>query len=723
MHLNPSQQNVVNSHDKRLLVLAGAGTGKTATSVHWVAARIKAGAAARSQVLMITFTRKAANEMASRVERLIAGVPKQWEKEQLMVGTYHAVASQLLREDPEPFGLRNRYFTTLDESQGKSVWKSALRQAQVEPDDFLHNPAKLSALYSLARNKRQDLHAVYEEVFGEGAAEAVSMAKMYEKLKKAANAVDYDDLLVLWADRLAADEAYAAKLRNRWRYVLVDEMQDNNQLNSAIIEGLSPENLLVVGDANQSIYGFRGSDVTLINDFPKRHLGARVLKLESNYRSGQKILDLANRIVAGTDSALRLQSAKTDTPSDIKFLACPTSDDEAACVVQWIKTKKNRHNYAVLSRGSRSLYAVESKLMAEGIRYKKYGGMSFARAAEIQDFLSFLVVSLNHADGVSSLRVLTQFPGVGEKKAAKLVEEEADTGAHQFDLFARSREPFSAWPRQAQEVMQKLTSERGMAAKVKYLQNAIEPLIKANYPKDYDQRMNRIGTMSDDIGNLEEQAFLDKYSLGGEPNDNHPEDYAVLSTVHSAKGLEWDGVWVMGAGNLQVPHPRTRDDSAQIAEERRLFYVAVTRARQNLIISYPTILETPDKFSASGAEDDEEATTEAGEEKKKKVAPERPPGKEQLPTPFLEADTPWRMAVPPPPGAIAGGRPVGRFGPGPVGAGAGTGTSGNSAWGKRRDGDGTAQHGAGSGGANRVRGGDKKFQGKNFKSPGQRGLF
>ncbi|PTY01486.1 hypothetical protein DB346_12090 [Verrucomicrobia bacterium LW23] len=720
MNLNPSQLNVVTSREKRLLVLAGAGTGKTATSVHWVAERIKAGAASRSQVLMITFTRKAANEMAHRVERLIASVPRKWEKEQLMVGTYHAVASQLLREDAQNFGLRNRYFTTLDDSQTKSLWKSALRQAQVEPDGFLHNPAKLSMLYSLARNKRQDLLQVYAETFGDGAQEAVSLAKMYENLKKTANAVDYDDLLVLWADRLAADEDYAAKLRNRWRYVLVDEMQDNNQLNSAIIEGLNPENLLVVGDANQSIYGFRGSDVSLIHDFPRKHAGAKVLRLESNYRSGQTILDLANKVVAGTDSALVLQSARREMPSDIKYMACPTSDDEAACVAQWIKTRKNRHNYAVLARGSRSLYAVESKLMAEGIRYKKYGGMAFARAAEIQDFLSFLTVSLNHSDSVSSLRVLTQFPGVGEKKAEKLVKEEADTEAHQFDLFAKSREPFAAWPHQAQDVMRRLAAERGMEAKCKFLQNAIEPLIKANYPKDYDQRMNRIGTMADDIAKLEEQAFLDKYSLGGEPNENHPDDFAVLSTVHSAKGLEWDGVWVMGCGNLQVPHPRTRDDAAQIAEERRLFYVAVTRARQHLIISYPTILETPERFSSSGNEEDEDAAGgEAGAEKEKRFANDKPPGKEQLPTPFLDEQTPWRMAVPPPPGAIGGARPPAR-------------PSGNGSWGNRHDSDYSTMRGPGrpATAAKPARrrsadesSGGKSTYGKNFGSPGPRGLF
>ena len=308
MKLNPSQSAVAASREKRLVVLAGAGSGKTATCVHWVAGLVRDGIP-RGSILMITFTRKAASEMRRRVDQLTRHISPRYAGDALVVGTYHAVASTLLRKDATKFGLAHRSFSTLDESEAHSIWKSALKQAGIDSQSKLFSPSRLHALYSLARNTCRSIEAVLEESFVGLGGEANRVVEHYERLKRAANSVDYDDLLMLWLKRMEEDPQYAAELRARWKFVLVDEMQDNNRINQAILDALAPEHLMVVGDSNQSIYGFRGADASLIIGFTSKHPDAKVLKLEDNYRSGQKILDVANRVVEQTASSLRLKSA------------------------------------------------------------------------------------------------------------------------------------------------------------------------------------------------------------------------------------------------------------------------------------------------------------------------------------------------------------------------------------------------------------------------------
>lgn len=582
MKLNPSQQAVAHSRESRVLVLAGAGTGKTATSVHWVSELIRQGTA-RAQVLMITFTRKAANEMATRIERLVAEVPRRSLQDKLTVGTYHAVASQLLREEAEGFGLTNRNFSTLDESECQSVWKSALKQCGLTSKSSLFVPSKLHQLYSLARNTCTPLAEHFEPLFGpKHLKKMLKVVVTYEELKRAANVVDYDDLLVLWRDRLQREPAYALLLRQRWTYVLVDEMQDNNQLNAAILEHLDPAHLLVVGDANQSIYGFRGSDVRLIQSFTSRYPQARTFKLEDNYRSGQHILDLANHIVADTPSALCLHSA-SGGESQIDYRCYQTTALEAQGVLHWFNQRREAghkpETSAVLSRSSKALTELEVTLNAHRVRYKKYGGQAIADAAEVKDFISFLRITLNMQDKIALLRALMQFPGIGEGTAAKVI------ASHQGDLFGASH-----WPSEAEELphwvaaLQKIPA---LADQGFYLQEKLKPLILANYPKDGEDRLGTISALVESmkpltIGLAE---FLDGFVLNRGGNDYHPEEAVVLSTIHSAKGLEWDGVWLIGAGSAQIPHPRALE-AGDIEEERRLFYVATTRARRHLVLSF-----------------------------------------------------------------------------------------------------------------------------------------
>ncbi|HEY8965451.1 MAG TPA: ATP-dependent helicase, partial [Candidatus Methylacidiphilales bacterium] len=410
------------------------------------------------------------------------------------------------------------------------------------------------------------------------------------ELKRAANVVDYDDLLVLWLQRMKSDPAYAAKLRERWTYVLVDEMQDNNQLNQAILDALDPKTLLVVGDANQSIYSFRGSDVSLIRQFASKRSDTEIYKLESNYRSGQSVLDLANAVVAGTPSALILQSARgSDAVIDCHCYGGPGA--EANGVIQWmqarIKAGGKPCETAVLARSSKALHELEIALNANRIRYKKYGGQTIADSAEVKDFISFLRISHNLQDKIALLRALMLFPGIGEGTAAKVIAE------HQGSLFGADY-----WPEPAKELpvwIDEVRAVKPLPEKAKLVEERIKPLILHNYPKDGEERL---GTLRALVTSTEGEAvaktpladFLDGFTLSRHVTDFHPDDAVTLSTIHSSKGLEWDGVCLIGAGSCQIPHPRSLD-AGDIEEERRLFYVAVTRAREDLLLTFPNVTE------------------------------------------------------------------------------------------------------------------------------------
>ena len=607
MKLNPSQQKVAATRHERVLVLAGAGTGKTATSVHWVAELIRSGIR-RHQVLMITFTRKASLEMSSRIEKIISDIPRESAQDKLSVGTYHAIASLLLRADAPKFGLANHTFSTLDESECQSVWKSALKQCGLDSKSSLFVPGKLQQMYSLARNTCSPVEEHFEPLFGpKHLKKMLRVVRTYEELKRAANGVDYDDLLVLWRDRLHHDASYAQSLRDRWPYVMVDEMQDNNQLNSAILHGMDPRYLLVVGDANQSIYGFRGSDVRLIQEFSKRHPQTQLFKLESNYRSGQAILDLANKVVEGTPSALHLSSA-LGGESMVEYHCYAGPGQEAQAIINWVQTRQTAghkpSSSAILARSSKALTDLEVMLNARRIRYKKYGGQAIADAAEVKDFISFLRISHNMQDKIALLRALMLFPGIGEGTAAKVI------ASHAGDLFGADH-----WPEEARELpdwVEGLQRVPGLYEKGCFLQEKMKPLILSNYPKDGEDRVGAINGLVESMKDLSGPLvdFLDGFVLNRGNNDYHPEEAIILSTIHSSKGLEWDGVWLLGCGSLQIPHPRSAE-TGETEEERRLFYVAVTRARRHLVLSFP-------------------GTTERGQT--------------QRPCPFIPPDVSWKFS-------------------------------------------------------------------------------
>ncbi len=432
-------------------------------------------------------------------------------------------------------------------------------------------------------------------------------SKWYRKLKQTANGLDYDDLLVLWGRRLADDPAYAAKLRSSYRHVICDEFQDNNALNYEILSRLNPEHLTVVGDVNQSIFGFRGASCGLVDQFLKEHSDARVIRLEKNYRSGQKILDLANGVVESCPRALVLTSAKGHE-SKTEQVPLPTPVSESAFILDWIRKRIERgtkpSEIAVLSRSSRSIETVELALKFQKIPYRKYGGLTLGDSAEVKDFIAFLRLAFNANDRVALVRCLTLFPGVGETSAEKY----ASTEETPDELFVVER----SLPRGAgnlNEWLAKLRAAKGIGARGEYLLHVIYPLIERNYPQNHSERMATLQALVDSMKatTLTMAEFLDAFSLEKSTEKDHHESELTVATIHASKGLEYDCVVLCGAGSAQMPHPKSVDPEA-FEEERRLMYVAVTRARNRLLITYPI---------------------------------DGVPGSPQRPSPFLPSKFPW----------------------------------------------------------------------------------
>lgn len=582
--LNPSQQAVANSKDKHVVVLAGAGTGKTAAIVHKVVGLIRSGIP-RSKIMMITFTRKAAGEMQKRVSALLADRSKEDLGPAMLVGTYHALSSQIIRRDAKPFGLTSNNFTTLDEDDASSLMKSAFRECDIVSGDSLSPPA-LRAAISYALNKQIPVDKHLLEAYPGNADSALKLARCYTRLKRAANALDYDDLLTRWSQRLADDAAYATSLREQYPHVICDEFQDNNPLNYEILSRIDPHHLTVVGDVNQSIFGFRGASSSLVDRFLTDHPNARIIRLEDNYRSGQKILDLANYVVANVPRALVLKSAKGHA-CRVEQLPLPTPSAEASFVLDWIKKRIERKikpaEVALLARSSRSLETLELALKLQKIPYRKYGGLSLGDAAEVKDFIAFIRVAFNKDDRVAMVRCLTLFPGVGEATAEQYVAEEDDADS----LFKMER----TLPKGAgnlKEWLAKLRSIPGLGAKGEYLLSVIFPLLQRNYPQDHADRMATLSNLVDTMkaASTSTADFLDAFSLEKSTATHHQDHEITVATIHASKGLEFEAVVVCGAGSGQMPHPRSIEPEAY-EEERRLMYVAVTRAKKHLLITHP----------------------------------------------------------------------------------------------------------------------------------------
>lgn len=609
--LNPEQRRAAAHGDAPLLVLAGAGTGKTATLAHRVAALIAKGTPP-GRILLLTYTRRAAAEMLRRVEALLAapgGAPQAAGgrlREQVWGGTFHAMAARLLRLHGRSIGLESA-FTILDRADAEDLL-NFLRAELGLPGRERRFPLKATCLdiYSRAVNAGEPLQQVLEQRFPwcrEFAEPLRELFLAYVDRKAAHSVLDYDDLLLYWRGLLQHAQAGQA-VRQRFDHVLVDEYQDTNCLQAEILRLLRPDGLglTVVGDDAQSIYSFRAATVRNILDFPREYPGSQVVTLEQTYRGHPGLLAAANRVLAEAREAhpKSLWSSRAPAGTPV-LLTCADEQEQAEYLIERVLEHRESglqlRKQAVLFRAAHHSLALEVELGRRNIPFRKYGGLKFLEAAHVKDLLAFLRLAENPRDLPAGMRVLLLLPGIGPRKARELMQDLASAVG---DLSAwRSFRPPAAsaalWPGLC-ELLETLTQPEPPppSAQLHAVRTFYAPLLERvhDHPRarqqDLEQLEGYASRFPDRAGFLAE-VLLDPPSFTGElAGPPHlDEDYLILSTVHSAKGLEWDAVYVIHAADGNLPSDMACGSEAEIEEERRLFYVALTRARDWLYVLVP----------------------------------------------------------------------------------------------------------------------------------------
>jgi DNA helicase II / ATP-dependent DNA helicase PcrA len=590
--------------DRPLLILAGAGTGKTATLSARVAWLIAQGLAPE-RILLLTFTRRAAREMLTRTRALLerAGIAA---RGRVFGGTFHAVAWRLVRLHAEPLGLPPR-LSVLDAGDSADLLDLVREElGYAESGKRFPRKGTLADIYSRTVNAQRPLTEVLAEQFPwcEPYADEIGrIFRRYGRRKREAQALDLDDLLLYWR-ALATHKVAGARLAAMFDHLLVDEYQDVNALQVEVVRALRRDNrgLTVVGDDLQAIYRFRAASADHILGFPTLFPDTSTATLERNYRSTQPILDVANAIAAQAERGhpKRLQSASGDGRRP-QLVFCRDEVEEATTVAERILAEHERgcclRKQAVLMRTAHHSDLLELELGRRRVPYVKYGGIRYLEAAHVKDFLSLIRLVSNPADQVSWFRVLQLLEGVGPRIARRILdalEFELATLPEQWASASAVPDAIRSDGAALVEALAAAATHSAPATQAELLQRALAPFIRRAYP-DAEPRLHDLGALVDaaaKAASLEQFAAelaLDppqsSADFAGPPKVD--EDYLVLSTIHSAKGLEWDVVHVIHASDGNLPSDMALSNREGLDEERRLFYVALTRARHGLNVYVP----------------------------------------------------------------------------------------------------------------------------------------
>lgn len=591
-----------------LLVIAGAGTGKTSTLAHRVAHLILNGADPR-RILLLTFARRMAAEMTRRVEHICATALKgrasvvadaiEWS------GTFHAMGARLLRHYAESVGLEPG-FSILDRSDAADLMDLVRDDLELSrTGGRFPRKATCLAIYSHAVNAQIPLTETLERAFPwcvECAEPLKRLFMRYVETKQAQVVLDYDDLLLYWSQMMQIGEI-ARLVSGRFDHIFVDEYQDTNALQASILLGLKPDGagVTVVGDDAQAIYSFRSATVRNILDFPSRFdPPAEVVQLEQNYRSTQPILEACNRVIAGAGERFVKTLYATRTDGHRPLLAM-VSDETAQVdfVIERILANREAgldlRDQAVLFRTSHHASELEVELVRRNIPFVKFGGLKFLDASHVKDVLAILRWAENPRDHVAGLRVLKLNPGVGPKTARRVLVavEQAGHSLSVLDRFSPPSAAARAWPAFA-GVMTELAAAPSWPGQMERLRRWYDPLLDLLYddsrPRrgDLDQ-LERMATQHPSRSSFLTDLTLDPpEASGGEAGvPLKDEDWLTLSTIHSAKGQEWRAVFVLNVVDGCIPSDLATGMPEEIDEERRLLYVAMTRARDDLVLMQP----------------------------------------------------------------------------------------------------------------------------------------
>lgn len=608
--LNPSQLEAVMTLEGPILVIAGAGSGKTRTLVYRVARLVETGTPPES-ILLLTFTRKAAQEMLERAAglsdpgcRFVSG------------GTFHSLAHRVLRSQAHLLDFSHA-FSILDRSDMEEVISSLTPELRL-PKGAARFPKRstLANILSKAANLQQPLEAFMIEEYGqflEFVPLIDRLRQLYRDYKKAHQMMDYDDLILNLRKLLEENEDLRRSLSLQYRYVMVDEYQDTNRIQADIVRWLALEhqNIMVVGDDSQSIYSFRGANYKNMFEFPSFFPGAKIIKLEENYRSTQPILNLTNALMdqaaekytkclfTRRKDGLRPRVIDTRTEPEQALFVCRSIKDQLAA-------GRSVRDMAVLFRAGFHSFELEAELTRQGVTYVKYGGFKFLESAHIKDFLAHLRVVVHREDAVSWSRILrlVKNVGVGKSQAIFRWMKEKSIEPQQVGDWPAARKgdvAIKALGRLLGSLVPDVTKPKEAVEKVL---EYYTPLLKERFD-DYPRRQRELEQLISMAGRYRKlRSFLDDLVL--EPPTSSADMGTVkkdktltLSTVHSAKGLEWPVVFIIWLMEGRFPPSRAYNDPAALEEERRLMYVAATRAKDELILCYPGQEAVP-TWSSSG---------------------------------------------------------------------------------------------------------------------------
>jgi DNA helicase-2/ATP-dependent DNA helicase PcrA len=607
--LNPQQLAAVEVVDGPALVIAGAGSGKTRVLVYRVARLIDMGVDPAS-ILLLTFTRKAAQEMLGRVGLLIGP-----QSDRVMGGTFHSVANVLLRRYGRAIGLEPG-FTILDRGDSEDLVNLVRAQTGLtETGKRFPRKKTIADLFSKCANTMQPLEDVllteYSH-FGEYLSELTKLQEAYESTKRQRQLVDYDDLLTRLRELLTVDEQARQTISAIYRYMLVDEYQDTNRLQADVVRKLAAthENVMVVGDDSQSIYSFRGASFRNIMEFPALFPGTRMFKLEENYRSTQSILALANDILKGAtekySKTLFTQKGQGERPALVEVIG---ENSQSRFVAQKILELREEgvplDEMAVLFRSSFHAFDLEIELTKRDVPFVKRGGFKFLETAHVKDLLAHLRIVYNPLDTVSWNRSLLLVDGVGQKRSRDLLTQLVGSEAP-YEVLRQGGGRSALGLRNLAAALESVgnVEDGSPADQVNRLLEYYYPILKEQYD-DYPKRirdLEHLMVMAERYGALEE--FLADVTLEP-PNESvtgieaqdRDDERLVLSTIHSAKGLEWRCVFVIWLVDGRFPSSYSFLTEEELEEERRLLYVAVTRAKQFLYLTFP--VQVYDKITGS----------------------------------------------------------------------------------------------------------------------------
>ncbi len=604
-YLNPEQLAAVTSDDGASLVIAGAGSGKTRVVTYRVAYLIERGVPP-SRIMLLTFTNKAAREMLHRVELLIKG-----ESRRVWGGTFHHIGNMILRRYGDAIDL-NTNFTILDGEDSKDLIESCVAELKLRADKMFPKGNVLMDIMGRSVGTERALHDVIEESYAHlliYSDEIVQVAGRYHAKKRAMSLVDFDDLLFLWKKILVEVPAIREKLSRRFLHVLVDEYQDTNRIQAEIVDLMASghKNLMVVGDDSQAIYSFRGACFDNIIEFPERYPETKIFKLTTNYRSSEEILRLANESIAYNTRQFPkvLNSLKRSGPLPA-LIPLKNMSQQAEFVSQRILDLVDEgvpmKEIAVLYRSHYQSMDLQMELTRRRIPYEIRSGLRFFEQAHIKDIISYLRAILNPMDEISWTRILKLTPGIGSVTARKIWEQVKTSGAPLETVASedilnvlpkRGRESWSAFKHNMSGLKEEGVMSNPSETIRQLLANGYDDYLKRSF-ENYADRREDIEQLSNYSNNftstsdfLSDLALLTNVQAEDIIEPDEEGEAIVLSTIHRAKGLEWSRVFIIGLTDGSFPSARSMGDAESEEEERRVFYVALTRAKDELYLCYP----------------------------------------------------------------------------------------------------------------------------------------